>query len=136
MIKPYMGNPALQQFVLYQTQPQTWLGGMTEWDGAEPINHDMSVVTGLGTAAGAYTVNRLWTWYKKNPTKKISKRALGTLALATFGIAELIQYGDRVTDPMNNQGGSLRGGPILDLEGSYATANGLAKLFITFALAV
>ena len=108
MINPYQGNPILQQFVLYQTQPKTATEHFTEWDGAAPIDHWKSATNAGLITAGTYStasiINKLRTGSFKIPIKG---KTVATLATLLFGVNEVVQYGDRITDPMNNKGGSI-----------------------------
>ena len=108
MMDPYRGNGTLAQFILYQTQPKTATEHFTEWDGAGPIDHKQSLINaGVGTA-GTYGLsaiaNKIITGKWSRPMKG---KTAAVLATALFGINEIVQYGDKITDPMNNKGGSI-----------------------------
>jgi len=118
MMDPYRGNGTLQQFILYQTQPGSVTEGMTEWSGAGPIDHWGAGATSLGIAgstwlgAGLYQTIKQGAVTKGSPFYKrfvsgMKGKTAAKMALVLFGMDELIQYTDKVTDPMNNQSGSI-----------------------------
>jgi len=108
MINPYQHNPVLQQFVLYQSQPKTAGEHFTEWDGAGPIDHKQSLINAGLTTTGVYTTASVINKFRKGTFKIPFKgKQIAALATVLFGVNEAVQYTDKITDPMNNKGGSL-----------------------------